>query len=298
MARNLSGVLLAAAVTLASGCQALPTSGGDSAAAVSISSGNSLPPDGSWVRYVVSHESTSHPYRGRKAKSDANVETEKIKSWSEKITLSFVGRTVENGVPCRWVEIRTEKPDQQADKPCAYKVLLKEEGLLSDKHPLAEKNVLRVWQQTSDGTVSRRDDSLGYSDLFSWTPGAVRQMKPTGETREIDFASSHLSSATAYSGKTTTNAYVALGVSRRGVPDRTHVGARTESIIAAHRYVDQPAGRVAIDASMITARRRCVNVPGPFGGSPEVCTVAHQAARCYCASYCIRHDRKNELSRR
>jgi hypothetical protein len=251
MARNLSGVLLAAAVTLASGCQALPTSGGDSAAAVSISSGNSLPPDGSWVRYVVSHESTSHPYRGRKAKSDANVETEKIKSWSEKITLSFVGRTVENGVPCRWVEIRTEKPDQQADKPCAYKVLLKEEGLLSDKHPLAEKNVLRVWQQTSDGTVSRRDDSLGYSDLFSWTPGAVRQMKPTGETREIDFASSHLSSATAYSGKTTTNAYVALGVIRIHLEEQMTVwlhpdlpagfaGMRTEENSTA-RFMTHPA---------------------------------------------------------
>jgi hypothetical protein len=214
MARNLSGVLVAAAVTLATGCQTLPTSGGDPAGAVSSISAKSLPADGSWVRYVVSHESTSHPYRGRKAKSDANVETVKVKRWSEKITLSFVGQTVENGVPCRWVEIRIERSDQQADKPCGYKMLLKEEGLLSDKHPLAEKNVLRVWQQMPDGTVSRRDDSLGYSDLFSWTPGAVRHLKPAGETREIDFATCHLSSATAYSGMTTTNAHVALGVIR------------------------------------------------------------------------------------
>ncbi len=251
MARKLSGVLLAAAVTLATGCQTLPTSGGDSAATVSMSSGKSLPPDGSWVRYVASHESTSHPYRGRKSKFDANVDTEKVKRWSERITLSFVGRTVENGVPCCWVEIRAEKPDQQADKPYAFKVLLKEERLLSDKHPLAEENVLRVWQQTPDGTVSRRDDALGYSDLFSWTPGAVRQLKPTGETRDIDFASGRLSSATAYSGKTTTNAYVALGVIRIHLEEQMTVwvhpdlpagfaGMRTEENSTA-RFMTHPA---------------------------------------------------------
>jgi hypothetical protein len=213
MASNLSGVLLAAAVMLAAGCQTLPTSAGDSAAA-SFGPGNALPPDGSWVRYVVSHESTSHPYHKRSAKSDANVETEKVKRWSEKITLSFVGRAIENGVPCRWVEIRTERADQQADKPCAYKMLLREEGLLSDKHPLAEVNVVRVWQQTPDGAVSRRDEAPGYSDLFSWTPGVVRRLKPAGETREIDFASGHLSSAAVYTGKTTTNSHLALWVIR------------------------------------------------------------------------------------
>jgi hypothetical protein len=39
-------------------------------------------------------------------------------------------------------------------------------------------------------------------------------LKPAGETREIDFASGHLSSATSYTGKTITNSHLALWVIR------------------------------------------------------------------------------------
>src|SRR5579872_4799319 len=105
MAGQLGRVLLAAAVTIAAGCQTPPFPSGDPLAADGRPL-SSRPSDGAWVRYVVNHESTSHPYRSKKSKSGANVETDRLKSWSETITLSFVGTTEENGVPCRWVEVR------------------------------------------------------------------------------------------------------------------------------------------------------------------------------------------------
>ncbi len=96
-----------------------------------------LPKDGTWVRYQ---------------KEVANLANDK-KYDEIKVTLSFVGSAVDEGEPCRWLELKAVIPEGR-DGAGAYvsKVLVPERELLDSESPF--EHARRTWVRRLDGPVS------------------------------------------------------------------------------------------------------------------------------------------------
>jgi hypothetical protein len=139
-----------------------------------------IPKDGAWVRYHSSCERSN----GFKA--------------SRKVTLSFVGTVDVDNKHCRWVEIKVDDGDDEQKKEYLFKMLVLEDDLMQSDL-LALKNVIRTWERRPDGTVINQPDAPNYSELFLWTPGAMRNFESTGESKDISFERGRLKSAKAWS---------------------------------------------------------------------------------------------------
>jgi hypothetical protein len=141
-----------------------------------------LPKDGTWVRY---HAIFEKPNGAKAALS---------------VTMSLVGTVAVDGKRCRWVEVKTEQEDGDHQKSFVFKRLVLEHDLLESDPTKPFKNVVRTWERGPDGSISDRPDRATWSELFLWTPGALRGLAKSGNAKDIPFKSRRLKSAQEWTG--------------------------------------------------------------------------------------------------
>ena len=109
-----------------------------------------LPADGSWVGYHVNRE-----------RADGSKSTLKV-------TISFVGRKVEDEVACRWIEF--QEVDDRGKIQLIQKCLVPEQRLRKDPNPL--RHVLRYWERDVTGKV--RHFAKHVEDVLFFLPEGAR----------------------------------------------------------------------------------------------------------------------------
>jgi hypothetical protein len=148
-----------------------------------------LPKDGTWVRYQ---------------KDVANLTNDK-KYDPIKVTLSFVGSAVDEGEPCRWLELKHVIPEGR-DGAGTYvsKVLVPERDLLESESPF--EHARRTWVRRLDGPVTKapeggRDD-MTFGELLLWTPGMLKGSSlAKDQTKDIEYQRGRLKGAQARTGR-------------------------------------------------------------------------------------------------
>ncbi|MSR57330.1 MAG: hypothetical protein EXS05_06630 [Planctomycetaceae bacterium] len=142
-----------------------------------------LAKDGAWVQYQWDWERLDNG-----------------QTMSGKLTLSFVGSLVENGEPCRWIELKYVIPEGNEKGTLIEKLLIREKDLLESENPI--ETVLRTWVQFNDEPAYRKEphqnnDSTSGTTLL-WTPGAMKKAV-AGTPRDIEYQQGHLKAAKAWS---------------------------------------------------------------------------------------------------
>ena len=149
-----------------------------------------FPKDGAWVRYET-ETVVSEPGGERQS--------------SAKCTLSFVGSVVDDGVPCRWVEIKrviTDPPELA--RTVITKTLVPEKDLPGERLTRLE-HVRRRWSRLGDKPV-REAETTGAShysaSLLLWTSGMLKNSEPVAkEAKDIDLQRGKLKNAEARTGE-------------------------------------------------------------------------------------------------
>jgi hypothetical protein len=145
------------------------------------------PDDGAWVRYQF-----VAGYKGEKEDSSMTV------------TLSLVGTTDDDGVRCRWIEIKTvmEEPAELAGT-AIVKLLLPEKDLLESASPFA--HIRRHWRRVRGEPVKEGPllvDAASYENLLLWMPSMLKGSEPVeAEAKDIDFQRGQLKNAQARTGE-------------------------------------------------------------------------------------------------
>jgi hypothetical protein len=144
-----------------------------------------LPKDGAWVRYQ---------------KTVQNLKTGKT-FVPATVTLSFVGTQIEDGQPCRWLELKLVIPEREAGTGMyVSKVLVPEKDLWESDKPF--EHARRTWVRRPDGAVTKppngaRDD-LTYDELMLWTPGMLKGFAPAkGQSKDVEYQAGLLKDAEA-----------------------------------------------------------------------------------------------------
>ena len=146
-----------------------------------------LPADGAWARYAEEWQ-----------RLDNGAKT------SHKITLSFVGRVMEQDEPCQWIEIKTVVPAGDSDEGTyVHKYLVRQSALLKGNNPLEE--VVRVWSKDKDNAPdvppnTQRHD-IGFGSLLLWTPGVLKDAGRSDQAKDIDYQKGRLKSCHARTGR-------------------------------------------------------------------------------------------------
>ena len=106
-----------------------------------------LPADGTWVRYDIQIEGTG--------RSEGRAPRElKVKG---SFTVSLVGQAMDDGVKCRWVEIKSEVSEVGKPKDLnlvLLKLLIPEENLKRGKDPLDDVRRIYYSRKISGGEVT------------------------------------------------------------------------------------------------------------------------------------------------
>jgi hypothetical protein len=166
-----------------------------------------LPKDGSWVRYEPISDREEKPLGRPVSGSLRRVLT---------VTVSLVGTVVEDGMQCRWLEIKTVSVDaheyaESKEKAEAQgrveKFLIPEKDLISSQKPF--ENVRRIWDTLPGRTEVRqmkfpnmqyRADHL--ARFWFWTPGMLKDTKPApNEAKDVEYKKGKLQNAEAQSGQ-------------------------------------------------------------------------------------------------
>ena len=150
-----------------------------------------LPADGSWVGYHVNRE-----------RADGSKSTLKV-------TISFVGRKVEDEVACRWIEF--QEVDDRGKIQLIQKCLVPEQRLRKDPNPL--RHVLRYWERDVTGKVRHFDKHVDDVLIFylraldiSWGPSLLflpatkAKAKPLEKSRELEYQAGKLKIARGLTG--------------------------------------------------------------------------------------------------
>jgi hypothetical protein len=236
--------ILAAVLTpIACGCSTPPVSGNDtsatrSEAGLSDTQSRHLPDDGAWVRYHVNDTETTERVSGTfTLKVEGKlVEQETTVTRSEVVTLSYVGSVVEEGKPCRWLEVKTVARDENADKTWIRKMLVTEAGLMQNGGKRTGAQVMRAWLQKPDGSIIKEDENRSKPFVFLGTPRAFKNMQPSGKKQDFSLPSLRLDAAEAWHGKHQDSHSVA------GL-----IKVRTDTEYTAWFHPDLPAGFVRLD---------------------------------------------------
>jgi len=146
-----------------------------------------LPDDGAWARYEVEWNRLDN---GEKS--------------SRKVTLSFVGRVMEQTMACQWIEIKTIVPAGDADEGTYLsKYLVRQEDLLKSNNPLVD--VIRAWSKFNDGAPhaparTQRPD-IGWGSLLLWTPGALKDATRSDGMKDVEYQKGRLKACFPRTGR-------------------------------------------------------------------------------------------------
>jgi hypothetical protein len=139
----------------------------------------SLFKDGSWARYHVVHTLADG--------------TERL----FKLTISSVGETVQDGEPCRWIEIdeKYEAPERSG----SHKLLVPIKQLRESAQPF--ERILR-YLTLYQGTAQERDPLYGavFGAYMVFLPSVLEQAKKWDEPKEVDYQRGKLHIASGWSG--------------------------------------------------------------------------------------------------
>lgn len=145
----------------------------------------SLPEVGSWVRYEHTWERLDNGARS-----------------TSQMTQRAVGKVVENGEPCRWIEIEDIVADGSEKGTWIYKLLIRERDLQENENPVA--GIVRAWLRFNDEpAVAFQPDETGHLPMLLWTPGALRKADVKDEPRTIDYQKGRVQIARARVGEFT-----------------------------------------------------------------------------------------------
>lgn len=136
-----------------------------------------LPKDGSWTKYYCEAESPQEKFTG----------TMVVKS---------VGRTVENGKPCRWIEFAMTRTDGGKERRRVTKLLIDEASLKpgSKKVPA----IIRGWKKNAAESrveeLSERDKDPANINGATWFlfGGSRKTVKTLKQAKTIDFQKGQL----------------------------------------------------------------------------------------------------------
>ena len=152
--------------------------------------------DGSWARYHVRIKD----YDGTQS--------------SQKVTISSVGRTTENGRQCRWIEVNQEFIDDLLGSKATYvvKFLIPEEELVAAEKPLL--HVVKSWQKSLNGEISRVDQqpikdlneklNIGYGPFMLFFPGPMKNTKKLEDPKTVEYQKGRLECEVGVTGRHTT----------------------------------------------------------------------------------------------
>lgn len=144
-----------------------------------------LPKDGWWVRYFVTMKFEGRP------------------DVTAKRTYSLVGTAVENGVRCRWVEMKSVQMSDGREITDVLKFLVPEEELLESERPL--DSLVRCWRRFAEEPVEEVAFNVplsvrgfaGSADFywgrdFAFFPGLQKQAKGVRERRVVEYQKGRL----------------------------------------------------------------------------------------------------------
>ncbi len=116
-----------------------------------------LPEDGSWVLFDAMVTMTRENDRG--------VETQNVKEESS-LKMSSVGTSMEDGIPCRWIEFNLTIKFDNTENVIVAKILIPESSLVEGKNPV--ENRIRGWIRNGikSEVVELTDDNLGPIPVF------------------------------------------------------------------------------------------------------------------------------------
>ena len=146
-----------------------------------------LPDDGHWAQY------------------DLTVADDSGMGRTGNLILKSVGRLIEDGEPCRWIECDFRLEDQDR-RDVVIDVVVK--FLIPEKHLGRGGNpwdhVVRAWVQ-HDGKVERYDEHVRnpMNPLLLAVPGALRGVEPLKRSQEIMWKRGTLRSPEGYRGEST-----------------------------------------------------------------------------------------------
>jgi len=133
-----------------------------------------LPKDGAWASFYCSEEFDDG------FKRDLYV------------TVQSVEREDVKGEPCRWIEVKNQRPAEWPKGDAGvWKLLIPEKHLTPDGDPLG--HVVRSWSKTTDG-VARRDVAEGLPRLYLVLPPAIKGLKEVREEQHFDWQKGRLTS--------------------------------------------------------------------------------------------------------
>jgi hypothetical protein len=124
-----------------------------------------LPEDGVWANYELSAARTTKGEPRELGKATLRV--------------SSVGRTVEQGEPCRWIELKRDEPGRMV----IQKILVPEKHMQPGSNPV--EHVIREWRKVGDQDPRPLRVEELESRLFLYLPGPLNDEKKVG-TRTVD----------------------------------------------------------------------------------------------------------------
>jgi hypothetical protein len=197
-----------------------------------------LPGDGWWVKYHM---------EGTSERNGMQVST------TGSLTLSSVGRTQENGVDCRWIEIERKVQRNDTEFTIVTKLLIPEKYLKKGQSPL--DHVVRGWVQFRDNEPREIDTSSGIGSSALYLAGPLNEAKKLAK-EEVDsklgrLACEGVSGKTEYMGRFgTTRATVQLrlnekapfGVVQARVDSETERDGQVRKSTATYKLADVGTG--------------------------------------------------------
>jgi hypothetical protein len=147
-----------------------------------------LPADGSWVQYEF----------------EASIADKR--TMKNVVTLSFVGSAVEEGVACRWIEVKVVVPkgERQTEGTYISKMLVSTEDLMELRDPFVHP--LRTWSRRpgeQEAAETKQAFMIG-PDLMLWAPAALKTLKEGADRKEVEYQQGRLESARAWVGQRVT----------------------------------------------------------------------------------------------
>ena len=139
-----------------------------------------LPRDGTWARY---HVVVKRPDSGTEG--------------TVKQTIRSVGRVIDAGIACRWIEIETQEPDGSS---FLCRLLIDEKSLTKDR--VAELNVIRGWLRI--GSEVRRIDATEarkFTRVLMFLPGSLKQAKALKQGKVVRFQRGDLKMESGFQGR-------------------------------------------------------------------------------------------------